>query len=232
MFDISYSHETPEGVDLEVELAGPFVRCLAFALDFLLRAFIVCLMLVVALIIGYGNQFGWGLFLLFLFLIEWFYPLLFEFFRGGQTPGKKAMGIYVINDDLSPLSFSATLTRNLLRAADFLPLAYGFAFLSIVVSGRFQRLGDLAAGTLVVHKHQQQLESLPANTEALAPPAQLNSDEQLSLIEFYLRQQQLSPQRQQELAQLIAPALNLSHSDAVRELHLMGAWLLGARGQQ
>jgi len=111
MFDIGHHHETPEGVDLSVDFAGPIVRTLAFAIDFSIRAVVMIAVAIVTTILSTDSQLGMGFFLVFLFLLEWFYPLLFEYFRGGQTPGKKAMGIYVVSDDLTPLSFSSALIR-------------------------------------------------------------------------------------------------------------------------
>lgn len=231
MFDISYAHETPEGVDLGIDVAGPFVRTLAFAIDFAIRAGIFLAALIVILIVARGNEFGWGLFLVLFFLVEWFYPLLFEYFRGGQTPGKKAMGIYVLNDDLTPLSFSSSLIRNLLRAADFLPLFYGFGFLSLFVTNKFQRLGDLAAGTLVAYKRTDEMQPLPESVQGYAPPVELTQEESSALIEFYLRENQLSSGRQQELAHIVSESLDLPEAVAANKLKLMGAWLLGARSQ-
>lgn len=231
MFDISYGHETPEGVDLNIDLAGPFIRTLAFAIDFAIRAAVMLAVLIVALIASVGSELGWGLFLLFLFLFEWFYPFLFEYLRGGQTPGKKAMGIYVVNDDLTPLSFSSALIRNLLRAADFLPLCYGFGFLCLFITGRFQRLGDLAAGTLVAYVEDDAIEALPESVRGLAPPLELTQSESTALIEFYLREKQLSASRQQELAKIVGLELGLDDPRVEEKLKLMGAWLLGARSE-
>lgn len=231
MFDISCTHETPEGVDLSVDIAGPFVRTLAFAIDFLIRFAAFFILFIVVLIVSRGNELGWGVLLIVFFLVEWFYPLLFEYFRSGQTPGKKAMGIYVLNDDLTPLSFSSALTRNLLRAADFLPACYGFAYLSMFTSGRFQRLGDLAAGTVVAYKRDEQLEKLPESVQGVAPSVELNLLEATALVEFYLRENQLSQSRQEELAQIVNEPLNISRAGAASKLKLMGAWLLGARSE-
>lgn len=229
MFDISHHHETPEGVDLNVDLAGPFVRTLAFAIDFFIRISVILVLSIAILIAAAGSELGWGFLLIFAFLMEWFYPLLFEYFRGGQTPGKKAMGIYVINDDLTPLSFSSALIRNLLRAADFLPVFYGFGYLTLLLTGRFQRLGDLAAGTLVAYVENDELEALPESAQSLAPPVELNQAEATALVDFYLRENQLSTSRQQELALIVNDALGIDEKHAAEKLKLMGAWLLGAR---
>lgn len=86
-----------------------------------------------------------------LFLLEWFYPIIFEVYRQGQTPGKKVMAIKVLQDNGIPVGWPTSLIRNLLRAVDFLPMMYGFGVVSMLIARNFRRLGDLAAGTLVVY---------------------------------------------------------------------------------
>ncbi len=75
-----------------------------------------------------------GLLLILAFVLEWFYPTLFEAFRHGQTPGKKAMGIVVVHANGSPLSFNGSLIRNLLRTADAFPLFYLLGFVCTLIS--------------------------------------------------------------------------------------------------
>jgi len=140
--------ETPEGVDLSAEIVGLTPRAIAYLIDFLVRTGIYFAVSIVLSLLGKA---GTGLMLIVWFALEWWYPVLFEYFRDGQTIGKKSMGIKVVNDDFTHLTFGAALTRNLLRAADFLPLFYGFGAVSMMVSNRFQRLGDLAAGTVVIY---------------------------------------------------------------------------------
>ncbi|VUD69179.1 hypothetical protein TDB9533_04545 [Thalassocella blandensis] len=225
--DISYSLETPEGVDLQVELAGPVVRVLAFTIDFAWRllALVLCL-------IGlgiFGSKIGSGIWLLAFFLIEWFYPVLFEVKRHGQTPGKKAMGIMVVNDDLTPVNWGTSIIRNLLRAADFLPFAYLLGLFSMAAHPQFQRLGDIAAGTLVIHKtDNEQSHSIPKSTP-VPPPFELNEREQTAIVEFTLRHQTLSDDRQQELASILEQTMDKKPQTILEHLRGIGAWLLGAR---
>ena len=95
---------------------------------------------------------GMGVILLTAFFVEWLLPAWFEASWNGQTPGKRAMGIAVLNDDGTPLRWPAALTRNLLRAVDFLPLLYGVGLVAMLANRDFKRLGDLAAGTVVVYQ--------------------------------------------------------------------------------
>ncbi|KAG1694874.1 hypothetical protein GQR58_006816 [Nymphon striatum] len=102
--------------------------------------------------LAFFGKTGLGIALILTFLLEWFYPVYFELFKRGQTPGKKMFNLYVTMDDASPISPGASIIRNLLRFVDFLPLLYGFGFISMLLTKRFQRLGDLVAGTVVLHK--------------------------------------------------------------------------------
>ena len=227
LIDTNYTLEIPEGVDLTVDLAGPVVRTLAFALDYLIRSAIFIVMMIVSLVLG-GNV-GWAVWLLVFFLLSWFYPIFFEMIRNGQTPGKKAMGIAVVNDDLTSVSFSSSLVRNLLRAADAMPLLYTFGFLVMGGSKHFQRLGDIAAGTLVVHVDKETIDQSTLSVEPVPPPVKLTEQEQRAFVEFALRQDQFSEARQQELADIVEPLLNQQGPNLVKQIRGIGAWLLGAR---
>jgi hypothetical protein len=172
---------------------------------------------------------GGGFFLIFLFAIEWLYPVLFEVFRRGQTPGKKMLGISVINDDLTPVTLGNSLVRNLLRTVDFLPLFYLVGLITMLSNRRFQRLGDLAAGTLVI--------SLPRSAKAaplrdilpLAPSTSLLRTEQSSVVDFLHRSAYISESRQQELAGILEGITHEKEDNGVERLHRIGAWFLGVR---
>ncbi|NIB41659.1 RDD family protein [Pseudomaricurvus alkylphenolicus] len=227
LFDISHAVETPEGVDMQADLAGPVVRSLAFVIDFSIRCLAMFIIMIAALLLG-GNV-GWAVWLLFYFLVEWWYPVLFETFRGGQTPGKKAMGITVVNDDLTPVTLGGSLIRNLLRAADFLPSFYTFGLISMTMHPQFQRLGDIAAGTLVIHKAAEtSAPSLPDTTPA-PPPFELHESEQTAVVELSLRHESLTDSRQQELAAIVAETMGKKPDSALNYLRSIGAWLLGSR---
>ena len=94
--DTIYQVETPEGIDLQAPLAGPLPRILAYGIDLCWRGLMLSV-LFIALI--WAGEAGRGLFLLVSFLLEWFYPVFFEIYARGQTPGKKSMGLIVVNDD-------------------------------------------------------------------------------------------------------------------------------------
>jgi len=186
-------------------------------------------MFVISLVSIPFGQLGFGFWFITLFLVEWFYPVLFEVFRHGQTPGKKALGISVVHDDLTPVSFGTSLVRNLLRSADFLPFFYLFGLLTMVSNPRFQRLGDLAAGTLVISVRES---SKPAEIENITPQAPSTSllrNEQTAMVDFLHRSQQLSLPRQQELASILDGVTHSKNDNGVEQLHRLGAWFLGVK---
>lgn len=224
--DTIYQVETPEGIDLCATLAGPVVRILAYLIDFMLRGIVLTVLMIVLFFTG---KTGMGLFLVLSFLLEWFYPILFEVYAKGQTPGKKAMGIVVVNDDLTPIRWSPSLIRNLLRAADFFPFFYLGGIFSMVLSHHFQRLGDLSAGTLVVYQEDSKAALPLPNCQPHTPPIPLSLEEQVAVIAFTQRHTQLSLARQQELAEIVAALLQCEGDQAVTRLQGLGCWLLGDR---
>lgn len=226
--DTFYSVETPENIDLHADLAGPVPRVLAYAIDVGIRALILFVLWLVVLPFGLA---GGGIWLVLSFLLEWFYPVAFELLRGGQTPGKKMLGIAVVHDDLTPLRFGTSMVRNLLRVADFLPFAYLGGLICMTCNTRFQRFGDIAAGTVVIHRRTPGAAGTLPDCHPHTPPFALALEDQRALIEFAQRQGQLSQARQEELATILAPTLESAPrgADAVRFWRGVGAWLLGAR---
>jgi uncharacterized RDD family membrane protein YckC len=188
-------YETPEGVDLTLSAAGPPARAAALAIDALIKGALYLVLVPLTALSGLGL----GLLFLGVFLIEWFYPVYFEL-RSGATPGKRAMGLAVIAEDGTPVTPAASLIRNLLRVVDFLPVAYGAGLICTLVDPRFRRLGDLAAGTLVVHVPPAGAgRDIPAR-EPIVPPSALPHELQQAILDYAERAQRLSPQRREELA--------------------------------
>jgi uncharacterized RDD family membrane protein YckC len=220
MLDTYHTVETPEGVDLPLATAGPIVRSAAFAIDIMIR---LALLTAAGIVLGYFEKVGFGIRMIFAFLLEWFYPVLFEVYRTGATPGKQLMHIQVLHDDGTPIGWSASLIRNLLRFVDFLPVAYVTGLICMTMQPEFKRLGDIAAGTLVVYqpRHKKSL-ALP-NIPALAPPMPLNSDAQRAIVAFSERHATLSDERKLELAHIIFP----QNSDGVTTLYRIANWIKG-----
>ncbi len=191
--------QTPEGVELSLSPAGPIVRGIAWLIDFAIR--LVCYMFL-AMILAWLRGLGSGLILIGLFLVEWFYPVVFEV-HNGMTPGKKVLGIKVVNDDGTPLTWTPALLRNLIRPIDLLPLFNITGFITMLISSRFKRLGDLAAGTLVVYvKDETKTFDIPKYPSS-PPPVPLKLPEQRLILDFCERAANLSDERRRELALLL-----------------------------
>ncbi|MCK5903622.1 MAG: RDD family protein [Cocleimonas sp.] len=231
--DTLYTLNTPEGIDLTLSPAGVMPRLLAWLIDSLIRFGIYTVVLIVLAFLGRA---GMGIALIIIFIIEWFYPVYFEVFKQGQTPGKRALNLYVALDNGCPISMSASMIRNILRFVDFLPLFYGFGLISMLLNRRFQRLGDLVAGTVVFYKEDQNLvyqqtsEPEGQTLKAIMPPISLQIEEQQAVLAFYQRQQHLSRERAEELAELTG----LLVADAPKEqktmyLTSLARWIEGKR---
>lgn len=217
-------NETPEGVNLGLRVAGPVPRALAFLLDSVVRG---ALYLALTLLMAFSGV-GLGLMLLGFFLLEWFYPVLFEMTKGA-TPGKSAMGLTVVHDDGTPVGLPASMIRNLLRVLDFLPVLYGVGLVSCLVDRDFRRLGDLAAGTLVVHRERRRPVAAIPQIVSRSPPPGLDVATQQAILSFVERGPRLSTARRVELAEILMADTGPRGPAAVDRVGAWASWL--ARGQ-
>jgi uncharacterized RDD family membrane protein YckC len=222
--DTRYQVETPEGIDLPLRPAGLMVRSLAFGIDLGIRGAILG---VLFLVLAFLGQLGMGLGSLLLFAVSWWYMVLFEVLHQGRSPGKQWMGLRVIHDDGTPIGWSASLLRNLLRFVDLLPFGYCFGAISCLQHPTFKRLGDIAAGTLVVYSERPLARPQLPDALPRSSPIPLNLGEQRALLAFAERQAELSPARVNELAALLAQPLRISAPKAVSELNGIARGLLG-----
>ena len=202
--DTTLLAETPEGIAILLRPAGAVPRTLAYALDFLIR-FVVWL--VAAIFLGGFRGMGVGVMMLVAFGLEWLYPIAFELLPGAATPGKRALGLQVMMDTGLPVTPSAAVTRNLLRVADFMPVAYAFALLAMLLRRDFKRLGDIVAGTLVVHADKVRLAGALPQAEPLAPRVPLTRAQQVAILHLAGRARRLTSERVDELAALAEDAL-------------------------
>jgi uncharacterized RDD family membrane protein YckC len=228
LLDTRYRVEIPGGINLEAQVVGPIPRFFAFAIDLVIRGIVIFALSILSIPFG-SFGLGGGFFLIFLFIIEWLYPVLFEVYMRGQTPGKRLLGISVINDDLSPVTLGTSMVRNLLRTVDFLPLFYLAGLICMLSNRRFQRLGDIAAGTLVISVPESAKPAVMKDIQPLAPATSLLRSEQSSIIDFLQRSQQLSEPRQQELANILVGVTHHKADNGVEKLQRIGAWFLGVR---
>lgn len=226
MLDTTRRVATPEGIELTLRLAGPVPRALAWSVDLALRVAIVLVVMTLASQLGRA---GWGVVLLAAFFVEWLLPAWFEAQMRGQTPGKRLFGIAVLNDDGTPLRWPGALTRNLLRAVDFLPFLYAFGLVAMLVNRDFKRLGDLAAGTVVVYQSAAADPSRKIPEAApVPPPVELDLEEQRAVLELAERSSGLTRERVEELAALPTPLVGgLDGAHAAARLLGMANYLAG-----
>jgi uncharacterized RDD family membrane protein YckC len=243
--DTTVEIETPEHVRFRYHVAGPAKRALAYLLDLVIRAAIVLVVALVATMAGLGTsesvgQASMGVVLLVAFVVEWAYYVFFETVWSGRTPGKRALSLRVVTERGHPLAFADSLLRNLLRAADFLPGAYALGLVVMGRDPRFRRLGDLAAGTLVITEERFAVAG-PIVLDPPASPAEIRalpqrlplSGEELDAVELFLRRSaqgggnphspgKLSRGRELELAEMVAPVfarrIGIRYRDAPRFL--------------
>lgn len=169
-FDTTIEINTPENIAFTYRLAGPFLRLLAFTTDLMIRFGFFVLVLIVGGL--FSTAVGWDfspvLFLLW-FALEWLYGAVFETFMNGQTPGKMIFGLRVLSVSGEPIDGLQAMLRNFLRLVDMFFLA---GLLTCAMNGRFQRLGDVVCGTIVIVEERNWLRgvTLPddVRTAALA----------------------------------------------------------------
>lgn len=221
--------ETPEGIVLTLRPAGLPARCWAFLLDWLIRIMLIGAASMVAQMMG---GIGVAFWIILMFALEWLYPVAFELGRGGATPGKAIMGLKVVMDNGLPVTPAASLTRNLLRAADFMPFAYALGLICMLTRRDFRRLGDIAAATLVVHRPVMQRPSALPEAEPLAPAMPLGLAEQATVIALAARARRMTPERLDELAAIAAPVsgnAGFAGPAVTRRVLGVALWLMGRR---
>ena len=206
--------QTPENVAFGYQVAGIGSRFLATLVDTLLIVILQIVVIMVLLLVLSGFDLlgesiaAWVFAVLGIvgFIFFWGYYIFFEMLWNGQTPGKRWVGLRVIRADGTPITVSESFIRNLTRLVDFLPAMYGLGIISMFLDKQSRRLGDLAAGTLVVHDRAPiSIQSLAARRTAnltiqghkLVPldgfPLERLTNDDLALIEdFLLRREQLT----------------------------------------
>jgi uncharacterized RDD family membrane protein YckC len=150
-----YVIKTPENVVFEFELAGISARALAWGIDlFVMVVLIVAAILVTSMFAVVAGGFAIALLSIAVFLVQWWYSALFEWWWGGQTIGKRVVGLRTISASGVRVSFLQAVTRNLVRNVDILPAIYGVGGVTALLDRHGRRLGDLAAGTIVVRERR------------------------------------------------------------------------------
>ena len=207
--------ETPENVVLTYRLAGPTVRLQAYLVDFAVRAallFIAFIFMVAGGIVG-SLGVSLGLFLLVIFAIDWAYFGLSEGYFRGKTLGKQIFGLRVIQEEGYPITLWGAILRNIVRAADSLSF-YGAGFITMLAAGKFRRLGDLVARTVVIEERRVSVPREPIILEKIEPLSRTDlggyvpAGQTLALIEQFLsRRHVLTYRRGHAMAHVLAEAL-------------------------
>jgi uncharacterized RDD family membrane protein YckC len=242
--DTLQSIELAEGVSVLLRPAGVVVRGLAFLADIMMTCvFLLCGWLVCALI-GFilDGTTSMGIVMLVLFFVGWGY-FVFAEAKYGRTLGKKWLGLRVVRTTGSAAGWGPSILRNLLRVADMMPAFpasqvvntflpffgfYIFGVVSCMATKRFQRIGDLVAGTIVIYDRDSVIESstqLRVPVVATAPPVVLTREEQLAFIQFKDRAALWSDSRKEELADELEPVLGAVGREGVLRALSVAAWL-------
>lgn len=159
--------KTPEYVSLQFQLAGLGSRAAAFIIDQLLLMTINVIILVVFFVVMSGmsslpffimdNSIPLAITIILLFILNGGYFFAFEFFSGGRTIGKKLIGIRVIQENGHSITVLSSFIRNLMRIVDSLPVSYFLGMIMIFFHSKHKRLGDIVAGTMVVHERKAKM---------------------------------------------------------------------------
>ncbi len=210
---------TPENIAFQYRLAGPFRRLLAWVIDLVIRFFFVAamffLMVLSTAFLGVPGV-GVAVWLVTVFVVQWLYGALFEAFWNGQTIGKRVAGIRVLSKDGQPISGFQAVLRNVLRVADAQPfLLYLVGLCAATMNRRFQRLGDLAARTIVVVEETSRLRGVVPVVEPEAIhlagliPADFRASHTLAraLVAYVERRQQFAWNRRMEIARHLGAPL-------------------------
>ena len=213
---------TPENVTIEYELAGVASRAGAAVVDLTIQAIVLVMVVVLEIVLQLDTLLpglGWAAAIMGVvaFAFLWGYYVFFETVWNGQTPGKRALQLRAVREGGLPIDLPCAAIRNLVRVIDWLPAFYLVGVVSILISGKNKRLGDFAAGTLVVKERSEYL----AKTSSPAPAARpryregafvknielVTPEEFEALKRFVERRAELNVQVQHQLAARIARPL-------------------------
>jgi uncharacterized RDD family membrane protein YckC len=236
LFEVSRI-ETPEQLEIDLPLAGVGTRGLAYALDLLVQLVPLLFLAIIAYVLlppesrpselfvegprrgrGYElDRFALAFISVIVFVMNFGYFALFELWWRGQTPGKRALGLRVLRDGGYPIDARAALVRNLLRMVDMLPTSYLLGIVTMLAGRQGKRVGDYAAGTIVVLQRR-----VTEPSQALPPPGSteprssvLTRDERRLVDEFLARRPQLSSAARARVAGALAARIagRLGHAN-------------------
>jgi len=222
--------ELADGVEIQLRVAGPAVRSMAYTIDLLVRLGIYLGVWIAAIFLvlpGIGMEMTAGLMLLFMFFMEWFYNVIFEAGAKGATPGQRSMKLRVMSMTGGPVTLAQAVMRNFLRVVDFMPGLYLTGIVCMLFTKRFQRLGDLVANTVVTYADPPPslTPTVEIRAERRAPAQVLTREEQSALLQFIERAPLWADERRLELSTLAEPLTHAPGNEGLRRLCGMALWL-------
>ena len=221
--DTSVRLVTPERVEFRYTLAGPFRRSMSYLLDQLVLALVAFAGLVLTAIfsVAFSTVAGIGPFLALYFVLTWGYGAFCEGVFNGRTIGKVALGIRVVTEEGVPITGTQAALRNLVGAADgAIPFLYLTGLASMVLTAKFQRLGDLAAGTMVIVEEPRSGPKIPrvessdvADVLGLLPlRVSAGSETSRALSDYVRHRKRFGRDRREEIAGHLARPLRQRYS--------------------
>jgi uncharacterized RDD family membrane protein YckC len=219
--DTSVRLVTPERVEFRYPLAGPFRRSLSYLIDIVVLVILILAGALVSLLLTLGSPSGVGPMLAIAFALTWGYGAFCEGIFNGQTVGKRAAGIRVMTTEGVPITGTQAVIRNLIGAVDGpLPFLYLPGLTSMLLTSRFQRLGDLAAGTMVVVEESPFGSSVTRIEEGVVGgvlpllPLRVSAGSEMSraLSDYVRRRKRFGRDRREEIARHLAGPLRERYS--------------------
>lgn len=233
--------ELAEGVEVRLRIAGPILRGGALLLDVVIQGVAVSLLsMLLGLAVGWvaGGQMSWGVVQLLWFVSSWWYPVFFEAGKWGATPGKRVFGLRVVQVSGSPVTVGQSILRNFLRVADGMPFmigygvagfipTFGIGLVTMLATSRFQRLGDLAARTVVIYDRvaHEPLAPVPPALESVPPGVALRPEEIRAVAAYRDRAGLWSEGRRAEIGDHARELTGATGAAGVSRLMGMARWL-------
>jgi len=193
--------ELAEGIAVHLHPAGLAPRLLARVMDYSILGIAAWIISLPTIFLNrfLSEEVVMGIFMLVYFFVYWFYDVFFELMKKPATPGKLIMGLRVVKLSGVPTTFGSSFLRALLLPIDIMPAGL-VGILSIISTRYSQRVGDLAAGTIVVHSIKEPKETATQiSVKPILPQISLTREEQIAFVEFGRRFPKLSQSRQNEI---------------------------------
>ena len=196
--------QTPEGLSLELTIAGLGSRFLATCVDHIVQGLLLLGLGIVIRAVGFDSLAANGVIALGAFVLIFLYPVVFEVYAGGRTPGKRVNGLRVVRADGTPVRLLDSAIRNVVRIVDFMPFFYFVGMVAVFWSQRNQRLGDMAAGVVVAREPKAfKTEIAPVSSNVTVPTwdaSAITSADMLVVRHFLMRRDSIAPGARSALA--------------------------------